>query len=215
MPFRLTTVATFRTPTSAWMARNYLSTFGIRAFVIDEHISTCIWTWGNAAGWTKVQVEAEFEHAAYNALKGWREARDLLLSVCEDRPLEPGGPPLPPPCMDRKPVTAAEGHQRKMNGREDLARRAKLAAVFALIMVGNAVGLPGQWARLSGLPGIFVELAGLGLLGYSTWLLWAVSTSPGTLRPMYQRDLFWGRCMNAIIYLLLALTIIYVVMLSQ
>jgi len=215
MPFRLTTVATFRTPTSAWIARNYLAAAGIRAFVFDDHISTSIWTWGNATGWTKLQVETEFEQVAHQALKGWRDARDLLLSECENSRREPADHPLPPPCMDRKPVTAAEGQQRKTNAREDLARRAKLAAVFALILVGNALGLPGQWERLSGLPGLFVELAGLGLLGYSTWLLWAVSTAEGTLRPMYRRDLFWGRCMNGIMYLLLAVTIIYVVTRSQ
>jgi len=215
MPFRLTTVATFRSPTSAWIARNYLAAAGIRAFVFDDHISTSIWTWGNATGWTKLQVETEFEQAACHELKGWREARDLLLSAYENPPSEPDSDPQPPLCMDRKPVTSAERHQRKTNEREDLARRAKLAAVFALILVSNALGLPGQWERLSGLPGLFVELAGLGLLGYSTWLLWAVSTAAGTLRPMYRRDLFWGRCMNWIMYALLAITTIYFVTRSQ
>ncbi len=209
MPFHLTTVATFRTPTTAWVARNYLSRLGIRAYVFDDNISTAIWTWGNAIGWTKLQVETEFEQAAQQALLLRHEARELLRSECENTQLSAhDDQPSPPPCMDRKPVTAAEVPQRKMNDKEDLVSRAKMAAVCAFILVGNAVGLPGQWERSTGGP--FLEVSGLGLIGYSTWLLWTASKSQEILRPVYQRDLYWGRCMNAIVYSLLAIALIYV-----
>ena len=213
MPFRLTTVATFRTPTAAWIARNYLASQGIRAHVFDDHIATAIWTWGNAIGWTKLQVETESEQAAHQALQRWREARDLLLSECSSDPvMAPQGRPLPPPCMDRQPVTAAEHWQPTPNLRESLVHRAMLATVYAFVLLGNAVGLPGRWEQMSGLnSGIFVEMAGLGLLGYSSWLLWQASTSPETLRPVYQRDLFWGKCINISVYLLLAFSMIYIV----
>jgi hypothetical protein len=214
MPFRLTTLATYRSPAEAWVAKNYLAAHGIRAFVHDENISTAIWTWGNAIGWTKLQVETEFVEAARRALSSRREDRDFLLDQCREATQNSPETSMPP-CMDRKPVTAAERPERKANEREDLACRAKLAAVFALIMLGIPVGLPLQWERLSGLPGLFVELVGLGLLGYSTWLLWAVSTSPGTLRPTYEQDMFWGRCINGIVYSLLTVLIMYVVSLSQ
>ena len=210
MPFRLTTIATFRTPTAAWVARNYLAALGIRAFVIDEHIATAIWTWGNAIGWTKLQVEAEFELAAHQALLRWREARELLMAECRnEQPAAPEGGPLPPACMDRKPVTAAERPQPKMNQREDLVQRAKLSAVGALILMGNAVGLPGAWEYTTG--HLLFGIGMLGLLGYSTWLLWSASQSQETLRPMCQNDLFWARCVNATVYSSLALVFIYCV----
>lgn len=210
MPFRLTTIATYRTPTAAWVARNYLAELGIRAFVIDEHIATAIWTWGNAIGWTKLQVETESEQAAYQALLRWREARDLLLSECRnEQTAAPASRPLQPACMDRKPVTAAEKPQSKMNSREDLVRRAKLSAVGAMILMGNAVGLPGSWERTTG--HLLFGLGMFGLLGYSTWLLWSASISQETLRPIHQVDLFWARFVNGIVYSAMALVIIYVV----
>jgi hypothetical protein len=216
MPFRLTTVATFRTPTSAWVARNYLAEKGIRAFVFDDNISTSIWTWGNAIGWTKLQVETEFEHAAYQALRRWREARDLLHSECQNVPAAlVEGRPSPAPCRDRKPVTSAERWQPTPNPREDLVRRAKIAAVYALILSGNAAGLPRRWERISGIPELFVELFAIGLLGFSTWLLWTSSTTEGTLSSAYQRDLYWGKCINAIMYSMLVIMFFYVVSFSQ
>ena len=215
MPFRLTTVATFRTPTSAWIARNYLATQGIRAHVFDEHIATAIWTWGNAIGWTKLQVETEFEQAAHQALRSWRVARDLLVSECSiEKSPEQKDLPLPPPCMDRKPVTAAERYHPTMNLREDLVRRAKMAAVCSWILAGNSVGLPGQWKQSTGIGSLFFLIGMFWLLGYSTRLLWTASQISETLRPMYQNDLFWARCANAVLYSLLALIIIYVVSLS-
>ena len=208
MPFHLTTVATFRTPTTAWMARNYLAGLGIRAFVFDDHISTAIWTWGNATGWTKLQVETEFEQAAQQALLLRHEARELLRTECEQTQLS-AHDQSSPPCMDRQPITAAERPPRKMNEKEDLVRRAKLAAVCAFILLGNAVGLPGQWERSQ--PGVlFFLIAMLGLIGYSTRLLWTASKSPETLQPIYESDLYWGRVMNATVYSLLALALIYV-----
>lgn len=210
MTFRLTTVATFRTPTSAWVARNYLAEQGILAHVFDDNIATAIWTWGNAIGWTKLQVETEFEQAAYLALQRWREARDLLLSECENKPTQTAENRIPPPpCMDRKPVTAAEKWQPTPNEREDLVRRGKFAAVYSLILLTNALGLPGAWARLNGIPGMSVEVVGLGLLGYSTCLLWTASLSQDTLGPLYLWELFWGRCINVIVYSMLVILCLY------
>lgn len=212
MPFQLTTIATYRSPTTAWVARNYLADHGIHAHVFDDNIATAIWTWGNATGWTKLQVESEFEHAAQQALLLRHDARELLRSACENSELSAHDDQSSPPCMDRKPVASAERPQRKMNEKEDLVRRAKLAAVCAFILVGNAVGLPGQWERSTG--GLFLEISGLGLIGYSTWLLWTASKSQETLRPVYQSDLYWGRCINAVFYSLLAISLIYVVTLG-
>ena len=207
MPFRLTTVATFRTPTAAWVARNYLLDLGIRAFVIDDNIATAIWTWGNAIGWTKLQVESEFEQAAQQALLLRHEARDLLLVACKDRQLSTDkGRPSPPSCMDRKPVTAEERPQRKMNQKEDMVGRAKLAAVFAIVLLGCPLGLPGRWEQLVPL---YSLLGALGLMGFSTRLLLSASKSQDPMRPGSQSDLYWGRFMNALAYSLLTVAIIY------
>ena len=58
--------------------------------------------------------------------------------------------------------------------------------------------------------GHFIFLIGmLGLLGYSTRLLWKASHLQDTIRPKYQSDLFWARCTNAIMYSTLALVVLY------
>jgi hypothetical protein len=206
MPFRLTTVATCRNPAEAWTARNYLAARGIRAFVQDENISTAIWTWGNAIGWTKLQVETEFDEPARQTLSSRREDRDYLLDQCREASRNFPETAMPP-CMDRKPITAAERPERKANEREDSARRGKWAAVFALVLLGSTPGIPSAWERgVAGAP--FVLIAGLGLLGYSTRLLWSASIRDAALRRVYRQDFFWGRCMNVLVYLTLAIAII-------
>lgn len=208
MSFQLTTIATFRSPISAWMARNYLRERGLAAFVIDEHIPLTIWTWGNAVGWTKLQVPSEVRQTAIEALAAKQDARDELLEACRNSSLASElSSTASPPCMDRRPFTADELAEPKINLREDLVRRGKLAAVFAIVLLGVPLGLPNQWDHLNPL---FPLVAALVFMAFSTRLLWRASKSTLPLRPRIQRDLFWGQLMNGLAYALLAVALLYV-----
>lgn len=81
----LETIATFREPSAAYIARSLLEAEGIPARIVDEHTVGAYWLYSQAVGGVKLQVEPE--HAA-RAAALLDEDRSSLLPELSDE-LEP------------------------------------------------------------------------------------------------------------------------------
>ena len=79
------TIATFREPSAAHIARSLLDAEEIPARIADEHTVGAYWLYSQAVGGVKLQVEAE--HAARAAALLDEDRSSLLTELSED--LEP------------------------------------------------------------------------------------------------------------------------------
>jgi hypothetical protein len=68
MPDELTTVATFETPLQAAIARNYLESEGVTAFLADDETVSMAWHLTNAIGGVKLRVATDQAEKAIQLL---------------------------------------------------------------------------------------------------------------------------------------------------
>ena len=122
MATQLVTVATFSTPAEAQLAKNYLESEGMQAFVADEESVAMAWYLGNAYGGVKLQV---FEDDARHAC----EVLEHHTAELDPVPGEPEGGALGQAetsegslALEPEPIEVSEG--------EELATRAFRAAVL-------------------------------------------------------------------------------------
>ena len=83
--FRLETIASFREPSAAYIAKSLLEAEGIPARITDEHTVGAYWLYSHAVGGVKLQVEAE--HAARASALLEEDRSSLLAELSKD--LEP------------------------------------------------------------------------------------------------------------------------------
>jgi hypothetical protein len=190
---KLVTIATFDQAAKARLAQNALAEVGIRAAVADEATVAMDWLLGNAIGWIKVQVlEDDAERAVLELERAFGEggekldpvdpeqlAREALESEREeDSPSEdafreqPALGPVPEPDEETR------------TEREQVARRAFLAAIFGLLVpvllfyaiyllqvVMLSEGRLGTRARQQMWVGLV--LTAIGMLAWWCWVLFA------------------------------------------
>jgi hypothetical protein len=161
MPDHLVTIASFSTPEEAALARNFLETRGIKAFLTDEETVGMFWHLGNAVGGVKLQVADDDQDRAQLAL----EQRDGPSpespehGIAEGRTCPMCGTTFSdeyddcPECGPPEDVLKEESETsittpEVVAGAEadDLARRALRASVFGLLFA--PIGLYALWLLL-------------------------------------------------------------------
>lgn len=140
---KLVTIATFDQAAKARLAQNALEEAGIRAAVADEATVAMDWLLGNAIGWIKVQVlEDAAERAVKELERTFGEEGERLDSVDpeqlahealesdreEDSPAEEAFREQP------ASISVPEADEELRTEREQVARRAFLAAIFGLLV---------------------------------------------------------------------------------
>jgi hypothetical protein len=123
MPDELTTIAVFQTPLQAAMARNYLESEGITAFLADDETVSMAWHLTGAVGGVKLCVAADQAHKAQtllDRLEQEREGRELV----EDAGDEP----------DDRFYDDVDEQEPPPSPADELADRAFRAAVLGLLL---------------------------------------------------------------------------------
>jgi ribosomal protein S27AE len=89
------TVASFREPHQAYIAKGRLEAEGIPSFILDEHVVQINWTYSQAIGGVKVQVsETDLERAREVLKSEYQEE----LSEVEEAKLKPAPEDVCPQC---------------------------------------------------------------------------------------------------------------------
>jgi hypothetical protein len=191
MPENLVTIATFNTPEEAALARNFLETRGVKAFLIDEDTVGMFWHMGSALGGVKLQVadidrdraeqvldqRGESEPATDVVDDGFAEGRTCPVcgaAFSEDYDYCPEcGPPEAGVNEDSETESAITTPEVLASAdADDLARRSFRAAIIGALFF---------WVPPAfGLSGIGILLA-VPLYVYAVYLVLCIWTFPGEL----------------------------------